>query len=91
MLSKDFLGGVLVMTGANSAVGLRSMPARYLFMDEIDGYPQDIDGEGDPILLAERRTATFNKRKKIFLVSTPTIKDYQILNGSLSSLTNGII
>lgn len=74
MLSKDFPGGVLVMTGANSAVGLRSMPARYLFMDEIDGYPQDIDGEGDPILLAERRTATFNKRKKIFLVSTPTIK-----------------
>jgi phage terminase large subunit GpA-like protein len=74
MLSKDFQGGVLVMTGANSAVGLRSMPARYLFMDEIDGYPQDIDGEGDPILLAERRTATFNKRKKIFLVSTPTIK-----------------
>lgn len=38
MLSKDFKGGVLVMTGANSAVGLRSMPARYLFMDEIDGY-----------------------------------------------------
>ncbi len=74
MLSKDFLGGVLVMTGANSAVGLRSMPARYLFMDEIDGYPQDIDGEGDPILLAERRTATFSKRKKILLVSTPTIK-----------------
>lgn len=74
MLSKDFQGGVLVMTGANSAVGLRSMPARYLFMDEIDGYPQDIDGEGDPILLAERRTSTFNKRKKIFLVSTPTIK-----------------
>lgn len=74
MLSKDFMGGVLVMTGANSAVGLRSMPARYLFMDEIDGYPQDIDGEGDPILLAERRTATFSKRKKIFLVSTPTIK-----------------
>lgn len=74
MLSKDFMGGVLVMTGANSAVGLRSMPARYLFMDEIDGYPQDLDGEGDPILLAERRTATFNKRKKIFLVSTPTIK-----------------
>lgn len=74
MLSKDFMGGVLVMTGANSAVGLRSMPARYLFMDEIDGYPSDIEGEGDPILLAERRTATFNKRKKIFLVSTPTVK-----------------
>ena len=29
ILSKEFPGGVLVMTGANSAVGLRSMAARY--------------------------------------------------------------
>lgn len=74
VLSKEFPGGLLVMTGANSAVGLRSMPARYLFMDEIDGYPRDIEGEGDPILLAERRTSTFQRQKKILLVSTPTIK-----------------
>lgn len=74
VLSKEFPGGVLVMTGANSAVGLRSMPARYLLMDEVDGYPGDVDGEGDPILLAERRSATFARRRKIFLVSTPTQK-----------------
>jgi phage terminase large subunit GpA-like protein len=74
ILSKDFLGGLLIMTGANSAVGLRSMPARYLFMDEIDAYPGDVDGEGDPILLAERRSATFKRRRKIFMVSTPTVK-----------------
>lgn len=74
VLSKEFPGGVLVMTGANSAVGLRSMPARYLFMDEVDGYPGDVEGEGDPILLAERRSATFAKRRKILLVSTPTTK-----------------
>ncbi len=74
VLSKEFPGGVLVMTGANSAVGLRSMPARYLFMDEVDGYPGDVEGEGDPILLAERRSATFQRRRKILLVSTPTIK-----------------
>jgi phage terminase large subunit GpA-like protein len=30
VLSKEFPGDVLIMTGANSAVGLRSMPARYL-------------------------------------------------------------
>jgi phage terminase large subunit GpA-like protein len=58
-LSKEFPGGVLILTGANSAVGLRSMPARYLFLDEIDGYPGDVEGEGDPILLVERRSATF--------------------------------
>ena len=57
VLSKDFPGGVLILTGANSAVGLRSMPARYLFLDEVDGYPGDVEGEGDPILLAERRSA----------------------------------
>ena len=43
VLSKEFPGGVLVMTGANSAVGLRSMAARYLFLDEVDGYPGDVD------------------------------------------------
>jgi hypothetical protein len=41
---------VLILTGANSAVGLRSMPARYLFLDEVDGYPGDVEGEGDPTL-----------------------------------------
>lgn len=74
VLSKDFPGGVLVMTGANSAVGLRSMPARFCFLDEVDAYPLDVDGEGDPVLLAERRTSTYAKRRKIFLVSTPTDK-----------------
>jgi phage terminase large subunit GpA-like protein len=39
VLSKEFPGGVLILTGANSAVGLRSMPARYLFLDEVDGTP----------------------------------------------------
>jgi phage terminase large subunit GpA-like protein len=48
VLSKEFPGGVLILTGANSAVGLRSMSARYLFLDEVDGYPGDVEGEGDP-------------------------------------------
>ncbi|MBF0325525.1 MAG: phage terminase large subunit family protein [Alphaproteobacteria bacterium] len=74
MLSKDFPGGTLVMTGANSAVGLRSMPARYLFLDEVDAYPASADEEGDPVALACARMATFAHRAKAFLVSTPTIR-----------------
>lgn len=73
MFVKEFPGGLLILTGANSAVGLRSMPIRYLFLDEVDGYPGDVDGEGDPVSLAEKRTDTFS-RKKIFMVSTPKIK-----------------
>lgn len=73
MFEKEFPGGMLMLTGANSAVGLRSMPIRLLFLDEVDGYPPDVDGEGDPVGLAEARTSTF-ARRKIFLTSTPTIK-----------------
>jgi phage terminase large subunit GpA-like protein len=71
--SKEFQGGIVVVTGANSAVGLRSMPVRYLFLDEVDAYPGDADGEGDPVSLAIQRTATF-ARRKVLLVSTPTIQ-----------------
>lgn len=74
MMAKEFQGGVLLITGANSATGLRSMPIRYLFMDEIDAYPLDVDGEGDPIQLAEKRTTTF-ARRKVYMCSTPTVKD----------------
>ncbi len=49
MLSKEFPGGILVLSGANSAVGLRSMTARFLFLDEGDAYPGGVAGEGDPI------------------------------------------
>jgi phage terminase large subunit GpA-like protein len=71
--SKEFQGGQIVITGANSAVGLRSMPVRYLFLDEVDAYPPDADSEGDPLTLAIQRTATF-ARRKILIVSTPTVK-----------------
>ncbi len=74
MLSKEFTGGILIMTGANSAVGLRSTPARYIFLDEVDAYPASADEEGDPVTLAEARSLTFAHRRKVFLVSTPTIR-----------------
>ena len=73
-LSKEFAGGLLIMTGANSAVGLRSTPARYIFLDEVDAYPASADEEGDPVTLAEARSLTFAHRRKVFLVSTPTIR-----------------
>ena len=73
LLTKEFPNGVLIFTGANSAAGLRSMPARFLFMDEIDAYDDDVDGEGSPINLAIKRTATFSRNRKILMVSTPNI------------------
>jgi len=70
---KEFAGGVLILAGANSAAELKSSPVKNIFLDEIDEYPDDVDGQGDPEELAEKRTDTF-ARKKIFKASTPTEK-----------------
>jgi phage terminase large subunit GpA-like protein len=35
---KTFNGGVLYMSGANSAASLRSVPVRFLILDEVDAY-----------------------------------------------------
>jgi phage terminase large subunit GpA-like protein len=72
ILAKEFLGGILVLAGANSAKGLRSMAARYLFLDEVDAYPASVDREGEPCDLAIARTSNF-RRRKILIASTPTI------------------
>jgi phage terminase large subunit GpA-like protein len=72
---KDFPGGVLVIAGANSAAELKSMPVRYLFEDEIDEYPDDVDGQGPSDELAEKRTDTYSYRRKIYRPSTPTAKE----------------
>lgn len=69
--SKEFPGGILMMTGANSPANLASMPIRYLFLDEVDRYPGDVGGEGDPVNLARARTRTFGNSKEL-ITSTPT-------------------
>lgn len=68
---KGFPGGYLALTGSNSASGLKSLPCRFLFLDEVDEYPGDVGGQGDPINLAKQRAKTFSRRK-IFMGSTPT-------------------
>lgn len=75
---KTFPGGVLILTGANSATALRSQPVRYLILDEVDGYPGDVGSEGSPVKLAIARTATFPNRK-IFLISTPTVSGTSVI------------
>lgn len=74
ILTKMFKGGIIVVTGGNSAAGLRSMPVRFLFLDEIDSYKSNVGGEGSAVKLAEARTGTYQNSKKIYKISTPTIE-----------------
>lgn len=71
---KNFPGGLLVLGGANSAASLASMPICYVLCDEVDRFPWQVGTEGDPLGLIDERTKTF-PRRKVLLVSTPTIKD----------------
>ena len=71
---KDFPGGMLAIRGANAPSKLRSLPIRFLFLDEIDAYELDLGGEGDPVALAKARARTFGSKRKEFEVSTPTIE-----------------
>lgn len=78
MFEKSYEGGILLMAGANSATGLRSMPIKKLMLDEVDSYPGDLNGEGSPVALAEARTSNF-PTKKIYKISTPTIKGESLI------------
>lgn len=78
-LSKEFEGGILMITGANSAAGLSSMPIKKLLLDEVDRFPHEIEEEGDPVDIAEARTSNFPNRK-IFKTSSPTIESLSRIN-----------
>ncbi|NMG46743.1 phage terminase large subunit family protein [Azoarcus communis] len=72
--TKEFEGGVLYITTAGSASNLAEIPARYVYGDEIDRWESNIDGEGDPVGLAETRTSTFEYNSKVLFTSSPTIE-----------------
>lgn len=71
-LFKMFPGGAMSIVGANSPANLRQVSRRLLICDEVDAYPQSAGTEGDPIALAEQRTADYWDRKLIF-ISTPLL------------------
>lgn len=75
---KDFPGGLLVLGGANSAASLSSMPMKNVVADEVDKFPHDLGGEGDPLGLIEGRQSNFS-RSKILVISSPTMKDSSLI------------
>ena len=40
------------------------MPMRFVWQDEVDAYPDDVDGEGDPCAVADKRTDQFSRAKR---------------------------
>lgn len=79
MLLKRFPGGLIVMTGANSGASLRSLPARFRIYEEVDAFPDDVDGEGCAVDIVAARGFTFGVRGKDFLNCTPRLRSTSII------------
>jgi len=77
--TKRFPGGRLFLRTAGTANNLRSMSAKYVFLDEVDSMVANLEGEGDPIDLAKTRANSFGSDKKIFIISTPTVKGLSLV------------
>lgn len=73
--NKQFPGGSLKLIGANSARGFRRITVRVVIFEEVDGYPASAGTEGDQVKLGMKRTETVGYRRKIYMNSTPTLKD----------------
>lgn len=72
-MSKDYIGGFLIMSSAQSAAKMRSNSVRILIRDEIDGSPKELrTGEGNWLEVSLARLDGWDIRKKILDISTPT-------------------
>jgi phage terminase large subunit GpA-like protein len=73
--TKEYVGGTLFIATAGSAANLSEVPARRVAIDEVDRGEENVDGEGDPVKLAEARQTTFEHNRKSYYYSSPTIED----------------
>lgn len=70
---KRYAGGFCQIVNAGSSKGLQMVTIKYLGMDEVTGYPRDVDGRGSPRDQARARQKMFGDLAKEWQGSTPGI------------------
>lgn len=70
---KKFAGGFAQIVNAGSSKGLQMVSIKYLAMDEVTGYPRDVDGRGSPRDQARARQKMYGDLAKEWQGSTPGI------------------
>ncbi|MFN3943903.1 MAG: phage terminase large subunit family protein [Allosphingosinicella sp.] len=68
--------GYVLLAGANSAAGLRQRTVRYAIEDDLDQFPDDLDGQGSPEAMVDQRLKVWRRQglSKRLKISTPTIR-----------------
>lgn len=77
---KSYKGGFLMFSWAGSPNTQRGRSAPKIYCDEVDAYERS--HEGHPVNLLWQRAATFGKKRKLILTSTPTIKGNSFIEDS---------
>lgn len=76
---KEYTGGALYLATAGAAANLSELSVRRVLFDEIDRAKENVGGEGDPAELAEARQTTFERNRKTYYPSSPTIEGESVI------------
>lgn len=76
---KEYIGGALYLATAGAAANLSELAVRRVLFDEIDRAKENVGGEGDPSELAEARQTTFERNRKAYYPSSPTIEGESVI------------
>src|SRR5687768_8180269 len=71
---KEFIGGKLYIETAGAAANLKEVSARRVAFDEIDEADDNLMSQGDPVELLEGRQTMFERTRKSYYFSSPTIE-----------------
>ena len=74
LLYRSIGGRTLRVLGSNVGTRFRSYTADAVFLDELDAYPSDVQGEGSPVALAATRTTNSPFRKQVCGGSPSTVE-----------------
>lgn len=71
---KRFADGKLVIQGGRSVLNLQSVPYKFVVIDEVDSLLDEIEGQGDPVKLAEIRMDSFGGPTLMIAFAHPTTR-----------------
>jgi phage terminase large subunit GpA-like protein len=77
--TKEYIGGALTIVTAGAAANLSELAARRVLYDEVDRTEANVDGEGSTVKLGEARQTTFERNRKSYYPSSPTIEGESII------------
>lgn len=81
---KQFLGSILYIKGGKAGTNYRRISADVIFYDELEGFDKDIQGEGSPLKLGDKRLEGSLFPKSVRM-TTPKTKNGSLIEGAVKA------